>query len=96
MPIKYDYDKNKNIVYSYPSGLISMSDISEYFKKLVEDSNVQSDFIEVANLDGVTEFKFSYSDALRLPNLFADVKNKKIIRVQYSLGKKISNLEWPA
>ena len=30
MPINYDYDKDKNIVYSYPSGLISMSDITEY------------------------------------------------------------------
>jgi hypothetical protein len=50
MPIKYDYDKNKNIVYSYPSGLISISDLAEYFNKLVEDPNVEKGFIEIANL----------------------------------------------
>ncbi len=88
MPIKYDYDKNKNIVYSYPSGLISMSDITEYFNKLVEDPNVESDFIEIANLNEVTEFKFSYKDALQLPNLFAGVKNKKNHKGTILIGKK--------
>ena len=83
MPIKYGYDKNKNIVYSYPSGLISISDISEYFNKLVEDPNVESDFVEIANLREVAEFKISYKEALQLPNLFAEVNKKKIIRVQY-------------
>jgi len=77
MPINYEYDKDKNIVYSYPSGLISISDIAEYFNKLVEDPNVEKGFIEIANLNEVTEFKISYKEALQLPNLFADVKNKK-------------------
>ena len=88
MPIKYDYDRNKNIVYSYSSGLISMSDISEYFNKLVEDPNVRSDFIEIASLDEVTEFRFSYKEALQLPHLFAGVKNKKNHRGTILIGKK--------
>jgi len=88
MPIKYDYDKNKNIVYSYPSGLISISDIAEYFNKLVEDPNVEKDFIEIANLSEVTEFKISYKEALQLPNLFAEVKNKKNHKGTILIGKK--------
>ena len=88
MPIKYDYDKNKNIVYSYPSGLISISDISEYFNKLVEDPNVESDFIEIANLHEVTEFKISYKEALQLPDLFAEVNNKKNHKGTILIGEK--------
>jgi len=88
MPIKYDNDKNKNIVYSYPSGLISMSEITEYFNKLVKDPNVGSDFIEIANLNEVTEFKFSYKEALQLPNLFAEIKNKKNHKGTILIGKK--------
>ncbi len=88
MPIKYDYDKDKNIVYSYPSGLILISDISEYFIKLLEDPNVGSDFFEIINLDEVTEFKFSYKEALHLPDLFAGLKNKKNHRGIIMIGEK--------
>ncbi len=88
MLIKYDYDKDKKIVYSYPSGLISMSDIAEYFNKLVEDPNVGSDFIEIANLNEVTEFKFSYKEALQLPDLFAGVKNNKNHKGTILIGQK--------
>ncbi len=80
MPIKYDYDNDENIVYSYPSGLISISDISEYFNRLTENPNVGSDFIEIVNLDEVTEFKFSYKDALQLPDLFMGLKNKVLLQ----------------
>ena len=89
MPIKYDYDKDKNIVFSYPSGLIYMSDITEYFNKMVEDPNVESDFIEIANLNEITEFKFSYKEASQLPNLFAEVKNKKNHKGTILIGKHL-------
>jgi hypothetical protein len=88
MPIKYECDTVKNIVYAYPSGLVSVSDISEYFDKLGEDPNVGNEFIEVANLEGVEEFKFSYNDALQLPNLFAGLKKKKNHRGTILIGKK--------
>jgi hypothetical protein len=88
MPIRYDYDPKKNIVYSYPSGLVTISDLSEYFNKLAEDQSVESDFIEIADLDEVTEFKFSYSDALQLPNLFAEVKSKKNHQGTVLIGEK--------
>ena len=88
MPIKYDYDKEKNIVYGYPYGLVSMSDITQYFNKLVEDPNVESDFIEIANLREVAEFKISYKEALQLPNLFAEVNNKKNHKGTILIGEK--------
>ncbi len=88
MPIKYDYDEDKNIVYAYPSGLVSISEISQYFSKLLEDPNVRSGFIEAVSLEDVTEFKFSYSDALQLPSLFAGVKNKKKHKGTILIGKK--------
>lgn len=77
MPIKYEYDSEKNIVYSYSTGVISMSELTEYFRNLAEDPDVEDDFISIANLDGVKEFKFSYSDALQLPDLFTKMKSKK-------------------
>ena len=88
MAIKYECDKDRNIVYAYPSGLVSMSDISKYFNELVEDPNVGNDFIEIASLEGVEEFKFSYSEALQLPNMFAKLKNKKNHRGTILIGKK--------
>ena len=88
MPIKYDYDKDRNLVYAYPSGAILISDISQYFNTLIEDPNVENDFIEIVDLDGVNEFKFSYNEALELPNLFAGLKNKKNHRGVIIIGKK--------
>jgi len=77
MPIKYKYDRNTNIVYSHPSGLISISDISQYFNKLLEDQNVGNDFIEIVNLDEVNDFQFSYDEALHLPHLITELKINK-------------------
>jgi hypothetical protein len=88
MPIKYDYDQNTNIVYSYPSGQIVLSEVSQYFNKLLEDPNVKNDFIEIVNFDEVTEFKFSYKEALQLPDLFAGLNNKKNYRGIIMIGKK--------
>ena len=88
MAIRYECDKDENIVYAYPSGLVSMSDISEYFQKLGEDPDVGNDFIEIANLEGVEEFNFSYSDALQLPNLFGELKNKKKHKGTILIGTK--------
>lgn len=88
MPIKYDYDQNTNIVYSYPSGQILLSEVSRYFNKLLEDPNVKNDFIEIVNFDEVTEFKFSYKEALQLPDLFAGLNNKKNYRGIIMIGKK--------
>ena len=88
MPIKYEYDREKNIVYGYPYGLVSMSDITQYFDNLVEDSKVGSDFIEIVNLDEVTEFRLSYKEALQLPDLFAKVNNTKKHRGTILIGKK--------
>ncbi len=88
MPIKYDYDQNTNIVYSYPSGQIVLSEVSQYFDKLLEDPNVKNDFIEIVNFDEVTEFKFSYKEALQLPDLFAGLNNKKNYRGIIMIGKK--------
>ena len=77
MAIKYEYDGDKNIVYSFTTGVVSISELTEYLNKLVEDPSVENDFIEIGNLDGVEECKFSYSDTLQLPDLFAEIKNKK-------------------
>ena len=77
MPIKYEYDGDKNIVYSYATGVVTISELTEYVNNLVEDQRVRNDFLEIANLDGVEEFKFTYSDTLQLPELFAEIKNKK-------------------
>lgn len=88
MPIKYDYDQNTNIVYSYPSGQIVLSEVSQYFNKLLEDPNVKNDFIEIVNFEEVTEFKFSYKEALQLPDLFAGLNNKKNYRGIIMIGEK--------
>ena len=88
MPITYEYDGEKNIVYSYTTGVVNMPELAEYFKNVAEDPKVEKDFIEIANLDGVEEFNFSYSDTLQLPDLFAEIINQKNQRGTIFVAKK--------
>ena len=60
----------------------------KYFNKLLEDPNVKNDFIEIVNFEEVTEFKFSYKEALQLPDLFAGLNNKKKYRGIIMIGEK--------
>lgn len=60
MPIKYDHDKERNSVYSNPSGIISKSDISKYFDEVAEDPNVANDFIEIVNRFPTINWYISY------------------------------------
>ncbi len=49
---------------------------------------MKNDFIEIVNFEEVTEFKFSYKEALQLPDLFAGLNNKKKYRGIIMIGEK--------
>ena len=66
MPVAYTYDPKTNIVRARPTGVISVSDIEDYFRRITEDPAVASGFLEIAYFDGVEDFAFRFSQAHRI------------------------------
>lgn len=76
MPIQYKYDIEKNLVRSYADGVVTSNDIFEYFKDIFEDKAIASGFVEVADLNDVTDFVISHSDINKIAMLAPKWKQK--------------------
>ena len=40
MPVTYRYDEEKNALMTYPTGLLAIDEITEYFRRASEDSGL--------------------------------------------------------
>ena len=79
MPIEYEYDPNLNIVNCRPYGNVSVVEICEYFKELEKDE-ARIGFVEIVRFENIENFLFSSSEAKRIVEWYADLKQKKNIR----------------
>ena len=63
MPVSHRYDPKTNIVFTRPTGILSLPDISSYFGEVADNPRVAPGFIEVVFFDDVEDFAFSYTGA---------------------------------
>ena len=78
MPVTYRYDEEKNALMTYPTGLLAIDEITEYFRRASEDDAVAEGFVEVVHFDGVDDFEIRYSNAQVISDAYR----------QYMLAKK--------
>lgn len=76
MPIHYKYDIEKNLIHSFADGVVTSNDIFEHFKNIFDDEVISDGFIEVADLNDVTDFIFSHSDINNIVMLVPKWKQK--------------------
>jgi hypothetical protein len=63
MPVSYHYDKKAKAVLTHPSGVLTLSQIREYFERVYRNPEVESGFVEVVLFDDVLDFAFRYTEA---------------------------------
>ncbi|MBN2317470.1 MAG: hypothetical protein JXR49_00240 [Acidobacteria bacterium] len=78
MPVTYRYDEEKNALMTYPTGLLAIGEITEYFIRASEDDAVAEGFVEVVHFDSVDDFEIRYSNAQVISDAYR----------QYMLAKK--------
>lgn len=70
MPVTYRYDEEKNALMTFPTGLLAIDEITDYFKRASEDTAVAEGFVEVVHFDGVDDFEIRYSNAQAISDAY--------------------------
>ena len=91
MPIEYEYEPNLNIVNCRPCGDVSLLEICDYFKEL-ENNEIRIGFVEIVRFENIENFLFSSSEAQRIVQLYAKLKQKKNIKATVLVGD--TNLQY--
>ncbi|MBU0965315.1 MAG: hypothetical protein KKA54_02930 [Proteobacteria bacterium] len=101
MPVTYKYDPGSNILHAYQTGIQTVADVCDYFKKITHDPTIHEGFFEVVHFSDDVEFDFNSHTARIIPIRFAEMKNKKHIKVtiligatqlQYGIARMMKNL----
>ena len=51
MPVTYSYDLKRNALMTFPTGLLTVEEIADYFRRVSEDDTVPEGFVEVVHFD---------------------------------------------
>jgi hypothetical protein len=62
MPVTFRYDPNANVVFTRPTGVLTLADISAYFGEVSGSSEIAPHFVEVVLFDDVEDFAFKYTE----------------------------------
>lgn len=78
MAIKHTYFEEENIVRVEATGVLTISEIENYLKAVMENDNIKDGFVEIFNLKGVQDFNFSFQNGKRIVSLYSMLmKNKQ-------------------
>ena len=80
MPIKYKYNSENNVVYTYGIGEVTACELEEYFQTILDDSQIKDNFWEIINTSAVTNVTITFTDCIMLLSLirrFVKEKNYK-------------------
>jgi hypothetical protein len=70
MPITYKYHPDSNIIRTKASGVIETKDLGEYVNSILDDGDIRSGFIEIADFESVTDLVITYSDLSPFPHVW--------------------------
>lgn len=101
MPLRYEYDRQENILHTYCSEKISSADILTHFQEIATDPAIRNNYIEVVHFSETSEICFSADQASLFPEHYARLKAGKSILatifigetpLQYGIGRMMENL----
>jgi hypothetical protein len=72
MPVSHRYDPKTNIVFTRPTGILALTEISTYFGEVADDPRVAPGFVEIVLFDDVEDFAFSYMQAEQILNAYRE------------------------
>lgn len=88
MPVRYEYDQERNIVNTYPYGELTTLEIADYFKEMIKDDEIRMGFIEVVHFKNVENFRFSYNEAEYILTAYNSLNNEKNVRATIFIAER--------
>ena len=98
MPLNYKYDSKLNIVYLFPEGEITLPEIEEHHRELIDDKEISEGFVEMVYLDNVTKFHFSSKSSSAILTSYKELIKSKGVKaivcvagndLQYGIGRML-------
>lgn len=77
MPIIYDYIEKSNIIAVRARGILTISELEEYTWSLLNEEGVKDNFIEVVDLEEVSDFNFSFQNGCTIYEHYFQLKKLK-------------------
>ena len=88
MPVKFNYDPDRQLINVHPAGVLSISDIAEYMEAVLNDRAIGNGFVELVHLEQVDNFRFDYIKAMELTGLYEKMSKEKQIKGTVLLAPK--------
>ena len=70
MPITYQYETVSNLIRTRARGIITTKDLLKYISDVIEDKNIGKDFVEIINMQHVSDLIIRYSELGPFPHMW--------------------------
>jgi hypothetical protein len=87
MTVSYEYDSALNIIHARPSDTLSIREIGSYFNDIMNERKIRQGIIEVVHFKNVDEFLFSSSEALIIPKMYGEFKERMKLKRTILIGE---------
>ena len=87
MPVSYEYDSALNIIHVRPYDTLSIREIGSYFDNVINERKIKQGIIEVVHFKNVDEFLFSSSEALIIPKIYSEFKDRMNLKRTIIIGE---------
>ncbi len=91
MPVRYDYDQGLQTIEIVCEGRLEIGEIRQYFIDVAEDSSIPGGAVEIVDLNGVTDFSLTSTDASDMPARYRRANRVKRIRATLLVGSTDAN-----
>ena len=76
MPISYKYESDDKIIRAKAKETITTKEILDYVTKIVEDTTIETDFIEIVDFELVVNLVITYRELDPFPSIWAKYMGK--------------------
>ena len=76
MPITYQYEIDSKIVRAKATEVVTTKDMLDYVNSIIEDTKIESGFIEVVDFQDVGDLIVTYSECLPFPSIWENYIKK--------------------
>ncbi len=77
MSISYSYNASALTLTASPSGVVTISDIHQYFDRVTIDPAIGEIDVEVVEFESVLDFAFSYRETLDVRSRYRELRKQK-------------------
>ena len=87
MPMNYKYNSELNIVDVFPEGEITIPEIEEYYREILNNDEISKGYVEVVYLDNVTKFHYTSVSFRAVLSSFNELFDKKQVEAIVCIAK---------